>query len=392
MRTPEEIIAQAATRYHRSWRNELLAPSGATYDLPLKAPNTTAIVQQPTDVSQWLKTWRTWSEQHPGTPLRSNTLRTKFGEQPVYTHLDIPGIDELAHLNPSTHEHWLRAQRRWAKIGDHPDPEAIGPWLAQIIDLDQPDFAILLKAAQWFRDNPRSGHTVRRVPVPGMHTKWLARHRRLVIALLGRPTTTETTADVVPEEVPVDELDALGLKPLPREVDILLLDTALRAAAGGIKQLRAPVNELAQLPLHPSTVIIVENKEAALPIDDHPGLVIIHSLGNHLDVLTQIPWIPPDIAWYWGDIDRHGYTLLSRARTHLPQLRSLLMGADEVQRYRDLAVLENLQRIDPPEPTLTVDEAAALDALATAEGHLRIEQERLPSDRVATTVQEVARV
>jgi hypothetical protein len=126
-------------------------------------------------------------------------------------------------------------------------------------------------------------------------------------------------------------------------------------------------------------VLIVENKEPALAWSDTTGLVVIHSLGNHLDVLSRLPWIRHDRCWYWGDLDRHGFTLLSRARTMVPRLSSLLMGPGDIETYRPLGVEEDLDRYDQPDPTLTLAEASALAALQLTEGkYLRTEQERIP--------------
>jgi Uncharacterized protein conserved in bacteria N-term (DUF3322) len=118
------------------------------------------------------------------------------------------------------------------------------PWLARIVDLDDYDFTTLLAATNWFRANPRSGLTVRSVPVPGMHTKWLAQHRSMVIACLGTPPT--------PANPP--------------------------------SRLRTPTR-----PTSPT---------ATVTWSDTAGLVVIHSLGNHLDVLARLPWIRHD-SWYW---------------------------------------------------------------------------------------------
>jgi hypothetical protein len=98
------------------------------------------------------------------------------------------------------------------------------------------------------------------------------------------------------------------------------------------------VDELASLQIRPGTVLIVENKEPALAWSDTTGLAVIHSLGNHLDVLKSLPWIPHDRCWYWGDLDRHGFTLLSRARTMVPRLASLLMAPGDIETYRPLGV------------------------------------------------------
>jgi hypothetical protein len=171
----------------------------------------------------------------------------------------------------------------------------VRPWLARIVELDDHDFTTLLDATAWFRAHPRSGLTVRSVPVPCMHTKWLARHRGMVLACLGVLTNsshfTEATGDADPVDIPADDLDALGLRPLPREISVVLADPALRALVGGLRQISAPVDELADLQIRPDAVLIVENKEPALAWSDTTGLVVIHSLGNHLDVLSRLPWI-----------------------------------------------------------------------------------------------------
>lgn len=139
------------------------------------------------------------------------------------------------------------------------------------------------------------------------------------------------------------------------------------------------MNEIGSLRLHPDAVLIVENKEPALAWRDVTGLVIIHSLGNHLDVLDGLPWIPRDRCWYWGDLDRHGFTLLSRARAMLPQLLSILMTPSDIETYQALGVEEDLDRYDQPVFTLTPAEASALARLQLSEGkYLRIEQERIP--------------
>src|SRR5215472_8982883 len=89
--------------------------------------------------------------------------------------------------------------------------------------------------------------------------------------------------------------------------------------------------------------------------------------------------LPYNRCWYWGDLDRHGFTLLSRARTMVPQLASLLMEPGDIETYRPLGVEEDLDRYDQPDSTLTLAEVSALAALQFAGGkYLRTEQERIP--------------
>jgi hypothetical protein len=383
MRGPDYVLEKAQSRYRSVWRDALLGADSGVYTVALDPPSASAITARAGEVSAWLNLWRKWAAQHPDVILRTRAIRTKFGAQPVHTHLDIPDTPALAGLNPDTAAHWQRARARWDQLRDHQAGPAVRPWLARIVDLDDYDFTTLLDATAWFRAHLRSGLTVRSVPVPGMHTKWLARHRGMVLACLGVLTSsshfTEATGDADPVDIPADDLDALGLRPLPREISVVLADPALRALVGGLRQISAPVDELADLEIRPDVVLIVENKEPALAWSDTTGLVVIHSLGNHLDVLSRLPWIRHDRCWYWGDLDRHGFTLLSRARAMVPQLESLLMAPDDTETYRPLAVEENLDRYDQPDPTLTPAEASALASLQLTEGkYLRTEQERIP--------------
>lgn len=132
-----------------------------------------------------------------------------------------------------------------------------------------------------------------------MHTKWLARHRGMVLACLGAPADsaqpTEPTGESDLVDLPTADLDTLGLRPLPREISVVLAHPVLRTAAGGLRQITAPVDELARLQIRPDAVLLVENKEPALAWSDTTGLVIVHSLGNHLDVLRRLPW--PTGSW-----------------------------------------------------------------------------------------------
>jgi hypothetical protein len=388
MLEPRQALDKARNLYRDRWRTALVDADPGPYTVPLGAPSAATITDRAGDVAAWLTRWRLWTAHHHDVTLRTRVTRTRFGDQPVHTHLDIPDIAALAGLDPETAKHWQRAGDRWTRLSPHRPGETVRPWLAQIVDLDEYDFTTLLAATAWFRAHPRSGLTVRRVPVPGMHTKWLARRRALVLACLGTAATTVDPAGAVdaagpdedadPLDIPADELDALGLRALPAEVSIVLADADLRAAVGGLRQVTAPIDELAALRLHPDAVLVTENKEPAVAWPDTSGLVIIHSLGNHLDALGRLPWIPHDRCWYWGDLDRHGLTLLSRARSAAPRLASLLMSTAEVAIYRSRHIVENLDRYDPPDPTLTPAEAQTLAALPVAGGYLRIEQERLP--------------
>lgn len=376
MRSPDEIVEKVRSRYRLRWREWLEEPSTGPFSFPLDVPKADEVVRDEVRVRSWLLRWRAWESAHPKVSLRKASIRVPFGTQEVYTHLDIPDADALASLHEDDAEHWRRARRRYSLLG------ATGATGARarrefrkIVELDDYDFSLLLQVRAWFAANPRSGLTIRQVPVEGLHTKWLARHRALVTATLD--LAAADGAETGDEEVAPEMLDALGLKPLPSHVDVILADPEDRRHVAGLRHLRAPIEEIAALPLKPATVLVVENKESALPIPDRSGLLVIHSLGNFLDSLLALPWIPADVL-YWGDLDRAGFTLLSRARTRLPTLRSVMMDCATLQQFRNLANRDNTERVDPPGPTLTLEEQGTLEALVSGGKSIRLEQERIP--------------
>ncbi|MEU0533418.1 Wadjet anti-phage system protein JetD domain-containing protein [Amycolatopsis tolypomycina] len=380
MRSPGEILAQIRTRYSSGWRDWLVSPP-AGFSFSLGAPDVTTTAREATKVGDWLRTWRTWADEHPAARMRSTTRRTLIGAQEIYTHVEVDDVDSLASLSPETRAHWTKAKQRYPQLvglaGTH---LRLKPRLAEIVDLDNRDFGLLLRAAQWFTEHPQSGLTMRQVPIRGLHTKWLARHRRLVLALLNLDPSPSPLASE--DELTLEDVDLLGLRPLPRQVDIILLDPDDRRSLAGLRHLRAPLSEIAALPLRPRHVLVVENKESALPIPDRPDAVVIHSLGNFLSALGALSWVSGACVWYWGDLDRAGLTLLSRARAFRPEITSILMDRHTLELHRDLTVEDPTIRVDAPDPTLTAAEQETLTRLADGDGYLRLEQERLPWEYV----------
>lgn len=186
-----------------------------------------------------------------------------------------------------------------------------------------------------------------------MRTKWLAHHRRLVLTLLNKTTPGPSPyIDETVDDMPEAAFDALGLRAQPPQVLIILNDPADQARFGGLRHILAPLPELSNLPVHPEQVLVTENKEAALVVPNQAGLVVVAALGNHLNALNalaDLTWIDStEAVQYWGDLDRAGITLLSRARAIIPSLRSVLMDPDTLRRYQHLAVPERKAGISEP--------------------------------------------
>jgi hypothetical protein len=153
----------------------------------------------------------------------------------------------------------------------------------------------------------------------------------------------------------------------------------LRARFGGLEDIEAPLEEIAQMALAPARVLVVENLETGLAMPSLPGAVCFMKLGNAATLLGAVPWVAAAKLYYWGNIDTHGFAILSRVRQQFPSIESLLMDETTLGVHRELCVAE-------PIPTLIADIAHLTEAektlylkLCTAHKgkYLRLEQERI---------------
>jgi hypothetical protein len=137
----------------------------------------------------------------------------------------------------------------------------------------------------------------------------------------------------------------------------------LRKLVGGLRDFETPIEDLAALQIQPKAAVIVENLGTGMALPDIPGTVGIMKLGNAVSALGTVPWLQGIPAVYWGDIDTHGFAILDRARTALPQLRSVLMDEGTTLSYQNLWVTEPTQTTNFALEHLTENELAVYASL-----------------------------
>ena len=212
---------------------------------------------------------------------------------------------------------------------------------------------------------------LRQLPVPGLDTKWTRDRRGLIL---------DWIAAIRGEAGPRDFYEVCGLVKPAHRLRLRILCPHLRAAFGGLRDVEAPLGEVAAMPLNPAGAIIVENLETGVALQDMAGCVALMKLGLAVGVLSELAWLRGVPAVYWGDLDTHGFVILDRARTALPQVTSVLMDVDTVTSYLPLAGTEPQQHPRTELPALCASERAVWEGLyaGTWGQRVRIEQERLP--------------
>lgn len=225
----------------------------------------------------------------------------------------------------------------------------------------------------------------RQMPIAGVDSKWLESRKGLISELVVT-IQGDSTGDR-------DFFRRCGLRPQPQPIRMRVLDPKLRERLGGLGDISSPCEEVANIGIQPVYVFIVENLQTGLAFDDLAGTVVIMRLGYAVDVLSRIPWLHQAQCIYWGDIDTHGFAILNRARTYLPNLETVLMDESTLMSHRDLWVEEKDQHSSTTLSLLTSTEQELYQSIKgnTCGQQVRLEQERIRWNEAWRAIQAIVR-
>lgn len=236
----------------------------------------------------------------------------------------------------------------------------------------------LLKVCDYFVKHPRPNVYIRELPIQ-VHTKFIESHisilRDLLDCLLPDDAINIETTDFNAR---------FGLKNKPTLVRLRALEEQLEWQFRlELDDITLPVKQLAHLlndHLKPKRVIVVENLINFLTLPKLPTCVGLFGGGSGVSVLRDVDWLNHCDILYWGDIDAHGFQILSDLRKIFPHVRSVMMDRQTIDVYSQYLV-EGKQTHRDDFAGLTQDELDFLRYLQ--KNNLRLEQEHIPhSDAV----------
>ena len=377
MKSPHDIRRRLTRRFSAHCR-EWLAGGGAwPLSLSLGAPSEREALERADAAREWARAWHAW--RGAGVVDWVEKRWRNLGTQKLPAKLTLASATEVAEWAGEL-ERWQRAERRYGDLLQRWPALAAGVAARsfdELADYSEADFARLTQMLSWLCANPAACLYPRQLPVAGLDTKWLQSRAGLIAdfveAARGLPPSSGGRGDFYRR---------CGLKSPPRLARLRLLDSRLAARLGGLSDISAPLAQLAEMDLNLDKVLVVENLQTGLACEGLAGAAVIMRLGYDVDALSRLPWLGRARCVYWGDLDTHGFAILSRARAFLPAMRSALMDRETLLRYRDLWVEETSQHSADTLPRLTAAEQALYRALKrNAWGrNIRLEQERIAWD------------
>lgn len=373
MKLPEDVRQALVRRFQSKHREWLIGDAGESLwplEVALGAPTEQAALRQVDGVRAWVRAWQGW--QGVGTLSWCERRWKTLGVQRLPEKLALRGPEDVA-MWIGESARWERAQSRYrALIARWPAlAQQLPRYFDVLADYSDADYQRLTEMLDWIASHPNSNLYPRQLPVSGLDSKWLDGRKGLLTDLVAA-IQEDSSSDL-------DFYQRCGLKAPPLLVRMRVLDQSLRAHVGGVGDITAPVDDLAGISWPVSHVFIVENLQTGLAMSDMPGAVVFMRLGYSVDVLARLPWLARARCIYWGDLDTHGFAILHRARSYIPELQSVLMDEETLLRHKALWVDEAAQHSAAELTLLTKDEQQLYRDLKQQRWgqNVRLEQERI---------------
>ena len=164
------------------------------------------------------------------------------------------------------------------------------------------DVEVLLRRVPWLHQHGDIGAwTLRQLPVPGMHTKWLETHGALVRDIAGRDVRAE-------------------VRPRLTVTHLTYVDPHY-LASGRRRHDAWTTGDAHDIAYRPRVVLVVENRDPRLWFPPVTDTVVVEGGGKAAAaLLADVPWIRgAERIAYWGDMDADGYAILDGFRAALAE-------------------------------------------------------------------------
>lgn len=255
--------------------------------------------------------------------------------------------------------------------------KAVAPQLLDLLErfprlvIEQADnWPDLLKVSAYFLQNPQPRQYVRALPIQ-VPTKFIETNR---------PTLRLLLDHLIADHLNPDETDFYRRFHLEQEeptIKIRFLDESLRLHPA-LSHMSVWQSEFRNLNMPGSRVFVIENLTSFLTFPNRPDSLAIWGAGFAVTNLGGTNWLAHKQLYYWGDIDVHGFQMLTLFREHYPRAQSWLMDEATFRQHK------TDQKGDAFNPLLLANLTPAEEQLYKhlLRTNARVEQERLGAEWV----------
>ena len=233
----------------------------------------------------------------------------------------------------------------------------------------------ILKVCNYFKNCTKPNLYIRELPI-NVHTKFIESNQSI---------TTELLDIIIQNHINREEREfekRFNLKFREPLVRFKVLDKNIsQSFFSNLDDIAIPVSQFESLKLPLKKVLIVENKTTlytTLTLPKMNETIAIFGQGNAVTNIQNAKWLNDTTVLYWGDIDVHGFEMLSRIRKHFQHTQSILMDKTTFEKFFENE--SGKPTTDTTTLNLTDNEKELYNLLKT--NNWRLEQEKIPLDYV----------
>jgi hypothetical protein len=397
MISPDEI-KKKALKFWRSGRvlsahlqGEELFP----LEIPFRKVTAKETLERFAEVRSWMNALREGSKERQGfgyTLEFSVVNHRRLGEQHFPARIIFDTLPDLLRFIGKQRDFTRFRELTQQTLAVYP---ALRSWLEQspfkILE-NQGPWPQLLAVCAYFLRNPVPRRYLRELDIPGVDSKFIEQNRRVLRDLLDILLPAEAVDRRVSTLAGSGFERRFGLRYDEPLVRLRLLDPALAVPFLGLSDLSIPLSQFLFLDPPCKRIFITENKINGLSFPQVAESLVIFGLGYGVQSLKETNWLREKEIFYWGDIDTHGFAILSQLRGYFPQVRSMLMDRETLLACRELWGAEEAdKRCQAELPHLDGEERQLYDTLrADVLGdRVRLEQERIAFSRLRQWLDQV---
>jgi hypothetical protein len=355
--------------------------------LPVKGPNADELLHRFEEVRKWVAAFEDGIDR--SFQIEYRTLGGRHvGANRMPARVRVPDFAALCSLlrtgeEARALEQLMRSTR--ARLSGLTDWAAAHP-LALLEHRDVWDR--VLATIEWIVAHDSPAMYVRQLDVEGVDTKFVERNQKLLSELLPLVLAPERV-----DPYQVEFARRFRFLSKPPYTRFRILDPDLSPFPSGINEVSLRTDELAGLDLAAATVFVVENEVTYLALPPIPRAIAVFGGGFASAGLADVPWLRDREIVYWGDIDTYGFDILSRLRSHLPQVRSILMDGETLLFHRAHWSVETSPTRRLLDHLSDTEQALYQDLISDVYGiGVRLEQERVRFSKVHEALRPWTRV
>lgn len=190
--------------------------------------------------------------------------------------------------------------------------------------LDNNFWSDICLCANWLDSNLNTNLYIREIPIP-VHTKFIENNKSLIKSL-----TKKFDSELSFEET-------YGLKSKPILIRIRSLDEKKQFMNISLSECSITVSDLNNIDESfyngITNVFIVENEMIFLTFPKVDNAICIWGHGFTVNALKDVNWLKNKNIIYFGDIDEHGFEILSSLRGHFSKTQSFCMSKTILEKY-----------------------------------------------------------